>query len=246
MIAESQSNLTDKAYQHIRRKLMLGAFAPGLRLSNPTLAHELGVSLMPVRRAIERLTVEGMLESLPRSGTYVREMTIEQIAELYDVREMVEGHAAVRAATHADRTALAQMRRHCNEMTRAADDIAAGRYKIWGEELTGRLADADLNFHLALVGAARNPWLTKMVQDLMSRAIDWHAAPHTPVDRRLVANLRVTVRHHLSIVDALARRDPSAAHRAVIRHVRAGLQNVLLWRKRIAPSAIRLRRPDRA
>ena len=92
-------NLKDRAYQYVRAKLAVGDFLPGRGLSDRTLAKEMGVSRTPVREAIRQLETEGFVVQVRGSGTYPRRLTEEEIVELYDLRELLEGYAAARAGS---------------------------------------------------------------------------------------------------------------------------------------------------
>ena len=93
-------SLAEQAYRHIRSKLSNGTFVPGEQLVNRVLATEIGVSVIPVREAINRLATEGLVEHVPGSGAFVRQADGQQLNDLYVLRDAVESCAAGEAAAN--------------------------------------------------------------------------------------------------------------------------------------------------
>ena len=77
------SSAAQQTYDQILEKLIAGAIRPGERLVNRTLASELGVSVIPVREALNRLASEGLVEHIPGAGTYARSLDGREIIKLY-------------------------------------------------------------------------------------------------------------------------------------------------------------------
>ena len=95
------TSLAEQAYKHIRGKLSNGTFVPGEQLVNRVLATEIGVSVIPVREAINRLATEGLVEHVPGSGAFVRQADGQQLHDLYVLRDALESCAAGEAAADA-------------------------------------------------------------------------------------------------------------------------------------------------
>ena len=91
--------LGHKAYVQLRAKLAAGEFPPGSQLVNRTVSQSIGMSMTPVREAMARLASEGMIEHHPGSGTFVRKISRQEFAQLYDLREVLEPFAGRRSAT---------------------------------------------------------------------------------------------------------------------------------------------------
>jgi DNA-binding GntR family transcriptional regulator len=98
-------SLTDQATEHIRSRIVGGDFELGAPLSENTLAAELGVSKTPIREALLRLRMEGLVSILPQRGTVVFDMTAADIRELGELRETLE-LAALRLAAERNRALL--------------------------------------------------------------------------------------------------------------------------------------------
>jgi DNA-binding GntR family transcriptional regulator len=96
-----KASLKQRAYDHIRQKLMSGVLIGGSRISDAELAEEIGISRTPVREAIIQLETEGVIEQIPRFGSFIRMLSREELIHLYELREVLEGHNAAMAAERA-------------------------------------------------------------------------------------------------------------------------------------------------
>ena len=90
---EMSSNAAERAYQTIRARIMDGSVPPGAALREEALAAEIGVSRTPVRDALRRLLADGLVESARNRGTFVAEITTDDLLEVYQLRAMLEGFA---------------------------------------------------------------------------------------------------------------------------------------------------------
>src|SRR5665213_3203796 len=86
-------NLTEQAYQSVKRQLLNGSFAEGSKLTEEYLSSALGISKSPVREALMRLESEGLISIEARRGAYVRKFSVKEVLDLYDVRALLEVHA---------------------------------------------------------------------------------------------------------------------------------------------------------
>src|SRR5438046_9860198 len=89
------SSLAHQAYRVVRQRIMRGELSLGQVISRRKLAAELGMSFLPVSEALQRLEVEGLLESRPRAGTRVRIPTRDEVRGQFVVREALEVQAAI-------------------------------------------------------------------------------------------------------------------------------------------------------
>ena len=82
----TRKRATDEVYDTLREAILNRMFKPGERLQVDEIAERLGVSLTPVRHAIQQLATEGLIEIKPRSGTFVATLSLEEIEATFDVR----------------------------------------------------------------------------------------------------------------------------------------------------------------
>lgn len=102
-------NLPLQAYEIIKGWIVNQDLAPGMKLQEDALADRLGVSRTPFREALSRLAQEGLVTMVPRRGTFVVDLTQEDIVDLYEAREAIEGMAAHLAARRRTPDHLRQM-----------------------------------------------------------------------------------------------------------------------------------------
>src|SRR5262245_4191790 len=84
------ANSKERAYRHIRSKVLSGSIPPGSKLSTPRLAREMGISRTPVREAIHLLASEGLIDQRRDAGAYVRKVSRRELWELFLMREALE------------------------------------------------------------------------------------------------------------------------------------------------------------
>jgi DNA-binding GntR family transcriptional regulator len=160
-----EQNLAEKSYRHIYRKLSRGELRPGARLVNRMLASEIGVSVIPVREAIHRLASEGLIQHIPGSGAFVRELSWQDLDELYVLRDALESCAAEEAARHISEEQLEELGSIVDQMVEIHGKIAQCLNEHATSELLHSWLDHEEEFHEVLVDAARNSLLSKVVRD---------------------------------------------------------------------------------
>ena len=94
---ETESSLTERVYQRLRRDILTGKIPGGTRLVESALAEEMLVSRTPAREALRKLTLEGLVRAVPRAGYLVEDLTDEDIQDLFDTRMDIEQIAARKA-----------------------------------------------------------------------------------------------------------------------------------------------------
>ena len=103
------STRVEHAYLGIKHRIVQGIDAPGTPLLETVLAQHLQTSRTPVREALARLLEEGYVEHVPGRGYFVTPITVTLIQDLFEVRRLLEGAAAARAAELADAAAIARL-----------------------------------------------------------------------------------------------------------------------------------------
>jgi len=100
VVATSQAGelLADRAYAELRDRIVTLVIAPGAPINEDALGRELEMGRTPVREAIKRLALENLVTVFPRRGTFASDINITDLAQISDVRVLLEGHAAARAA----------------------------------------------------------------------------------------------------------------------------------------------------
>jgi len=223
---EAQQPVGDDAYSEVRSFLLDGDVRPGQRLSHRLLAKELNLSRSPVREALLRLEAEGLIEHRPQSGVYLREISARDLRELYEIREILEPHAAEQAARQATASQRSQLARIC-------DDVAAiaGRSDLveWLTKASHRrqLSNLDREFHAVILTAAGNRIARQFFEtaQVLSLVFFWN---HMQVPtNRLAKRVAPTAKQHRRIEQAIKKGDAITARRAMKAHI-AGMSRRIL------------------
>ncbi|MCP9985918.1 GntR family transcriptional regulator [Streptomyces sudanensis] len=188
----------------LRAALLGGDLVPGRVYSAPALGLRLGVSATPVREAMQRLAAEGAVEVVPNRGFRVVERAPRELAELAEVRALIEVPVVLRLARTVPAARWAALRPLAEATTAAA---AHGDPAAYGE--------ADRAFHRALLGLAGNDQLVTVADDLHRRSQWPPAGP--PATRR--AGLAADAAEHGALLDALAAGDLAAVRSLVRGHI---------------------------
>jgi DNA-binding GntR family transcriptional regulator len=151
-------SLTDLAHDSIRQLIVGGELPMGAQLSEATLAAQLGISKTPVREALLRLRVDGLIDIQPQRGTFVFSLTPRQVEEICAFREVVEV-TAVKLAMEAHRDELVQaLQANVREMA------LARRTRSWKA-----IRQLDEAFHQAIVDHCENAYLKQAHQLIASK-----------------------------------------------------------------------------
>ncbi len=198
-----RASLADAVYETLIEAIVSGQLAPGEELSAVALAARFHVSRTPVTEALQRLLHDGLVEQPANHQARVARLARQDIIEIYEVRGHLEAAAAELAATRMLPETLARLRQQAESLV--ADTSAAD----WAR----RAIDFDLDFHAAVAEASGN----RRLRDDIARY------------RRLVRcfcrltgssrNLQAALIEHLSILEALERRRPATARKAMQTHI---------------------------
>jgi len=217
----------DRAYNHLRARLLSGDLPRERQVSERALSKELGMSTIPVREAMNQLVGEGLLRKEPGVGTFVAFGGRKQLEELFDLREALEGFAAGRAATTLSHAQLEELESYFERMHRLVRVLKQANWVMPSIEFDEHLLSLDAAFHQVLLNAAENAKLLQIVKDfhILSRSFyvghDHRAADHA---RRT----SITVLCHWRILRAVKRRDAGAARDAMAAHVRVARRYALI------------------
>jgi DNA-binding GntR family transcriptional regulator len=199
----SRASRGDHAYQQLFEAIESGSLKPGARLREVELSEWVGASRTPIREALGRLEGEGLIARDPSRGMIVAELDHGMVAELYDMREVLEGTAAGLAARHASEAEIDALREIAQRDREIGDDPV-------------RLARCNRLFHEAMFRCAHNRFLLRAVQSLRQSMV---LLGQTTLG--IAGRAETARREHAAIVDAIARHDAEAATVAARAHIRA-------------------------
>jgi DNA-binding GntR family transcriptional regulator len=194
----------ERAYTDLKAGIVEGRYRPGAALSEVSLAAEHGMSRTPIREGLARLWQEGYLERVVGHGYFVARVTVQQIHDTFDVRRLLEGAAAARAAELASAADVQRLRALASVPIVASQDYRQSEA-------------ANVHFHLAIASCARN----SLAQELIERCL-------AQVDRFMSLGVsfgqftETATEAHLLIVDAIEAHDPAAARSRMEDHLDCG------------------------
>ncbi|OCX58106.1 GntR family transcriptional regulator [Thioclava sp. SK-1] len=208
-------SLTDQAYAQLREDIITCTLRPGTDIGEQELAARLSMSKTPVREALARLTLEGLVEAFPRRGYRITPVTVKDITDIFTVRKALESVAAE----------LAALRMTDEEL----ETLEALAKKTYGQDRTLPVLEfvaANNRFHAAIAQGARVPRLHTLISGYLEECTRLF---HMGATIRDVTP--ETHEDHTRIVTALRARDPAAAREAISVHTentRRGLLTALI------------------
>ena len=198
---------TAVVYEQLRRWIVSGRLAPGQRLDQEWLAAELRVSRMPLRQALLRLEVDGLIENEPHRSAVVALLSRSELTDVYAARAALETMLAAAGSLRVAETDLVVM----------VEALATQREAVGAGDLA-RFVEADRVFHFTLYrasGYTRSVEMTGRLRDLADRYI-WHYARYRSGAARSVSE-------HAAILAACQQRDSDGVRRLTEEHVNHGL-----------------------
>ena len=196
-------SLAEKAYEMLVRKIVHLEIPPGTVLAEKELIAELGIGRTPIREAMQRLAVEGLLHHLPNRGMFVSEISATSVQQIYEFRELIDGYAARLAAMRASPDDIDSLARLHSALVQATEEDDVDRYVA-----------LDRAFYRVLARAATNTYLAEVIPRIFNlhlrlwffiaqKSGSWHpiATAHEEMTK--------------GVADAVRERDPDAAERAM-------------------------------
>lgn len=201
-------SLADQVYEYLRTNIVNGNLAPGARIVELEIANVMGTSQGPVREALQRLEREGLVTKQAHSATFVTDVSIDEMYELFSIRSVIEGFAIQRTVRHITPEQCEQLE-HLIELMRSAG--------IEGDMLT--LTEHDLQFHRLICQWSGSTTLQRAWDPLYSQTQRFVIRTH----KNYFASLSDIADTHIPIVVALRQRDEDNVARLIQDHV------MLIW-----------------
>ncbi len=207
------------AYDAIKTSVVEGLYLPGQKIGISQIAKQLNTSDIPVREAMQKLEAEGLLEYTPHVGFRVTRPDFDKYTDVYDVRQLLEGEAARKAAVNISPESFAELKQSHDEMRVAAQQ---------GDLVS--FSDLNRRFHEVIFYSCGNSVLVRQIEQVgaiypRTRAI------FVMFPERTVSALR----EHEEILRCFERRDPEGAKRAYLAHMARGYE-ILLKQQQVARS----------
>ena len=195
--------LREMVYEELKMQILTGAIVPGTRMMEVELAETMGVSRTPIREAIRKLEKEGLVIIRPRRGAYASSISTQDMLEILEVRQNMEGLAAYFAASRMTPDQLDTLKQLSDKYNEA---VNAGN--------TEDMIEYDTKFHRCIVDSCNNKVLVQMIEQLQEMVLRFRYIYYDTFRR--AENMP---EEHQAIYDAIACGDEDAARAAADVHI---------------------------
>ena len=204
--------LREVVFNTLRRAILKGELEPGERLMEVALANKLGVSRTPIREAIRKLELDGLVVMIPRKGAIVAKITEKDLRDVLEVRASLEDLATQLAVQRMFEDDIVQLRSACDAFSRAVDE---------GDDFH-ELAKKDVAFHDIIYAATENQRLVQMLNNLREQMYRYRLEYLKDESAH-----RTLAEEHIQITEAIRTRDEEKAVSIMHRHILAQEKAVL-------------------
>lgn len=201
-------NLDQKVYQVIKQMIEDRSLLPGKKIPQEKLAKDLGVSRTPLISALKFLEHEKLVEAKPRRGFYVRLFTIKEMMGIFEIREVLEGLAARRAAqciSDKECDSLKQIFKKFKDKSNITDISAYSK--------------ADRKFHTLITKIASREFLTTMLQTFNIISLAYQNITR----EGLIRHPHDTIKDHMAIIEAICSRNPETSEKLMRDHFKKAI-----------------------
>jgi DNA-binding GntR family transcriptional regulator len=205
MSQEKKVSLKEKAYEHIKSKIILCEMMPGSDISEEDLANELGISRTPVREAIMMLENENLVHVFPRKGSFVSQITLKDIQEIFQIREVVETQVGKMVCKTISEEMLMAFRARFEAIDSEGNYIS---YRDFFE--------LDLEFHKFIVNSSGNQYLIEFMNKIYDKDYRIRVLTTSKFEEERKRNRT----EHLDIVDAFLSKDEERVEKCMLEHIR--------------------------
>lgn len=207
---DNHMTLREKIVETVRNAIVNGQLPAGTRVAEPDLAGRFGISRTPIREAFRQLESEGFITVVPRKGAVVASLSPQDVADFYDLKAVLEGYAARRAAEHLSEKDLLRMESLNRQMEAASQKRDLRRVLSLHNE-----------FHDVFLAACGNEKLRSIVQMLVMQFQRFRLILSMP------GKIEGSVKQHTEIIEAFRRRDGALAESLVQKNALYGKKILL-------------------
>jgi DNA-binding GntR family transcriptional regulator len=204
-----RKSIKDEVYDFLHERILAGEYAPGAWLRQEEVANRLGVSMTPVREALDLLVSSGLAERVPYRGVRILSPSRPDVLNAYSLRLLLECAAVRAAALNISESQLSELHRMLEQ----------SRVLVRLEDMHQERA-LSRRLHGAIVAAAGNALLHKIYLTVLNTFPDWMLYTHLFRQPELLGqSMRAEYREHRLIVEALAAHEPEVAVQRTVEHV---------------------------
>ncbi len=217
--SEGKTALRKKVYEYLREKILKGDFPSNQRLVETALAKELGVSRTPVREALHKLEMEGLVETLPRMGYVIKPISEEEVEEICEIRKVVEALALKWAMERNSEGLLKELNKNVITTERK---LSKGNPKVF--------VDLDAQFHEIIAKHSGSKRLLEMVEILRRHMLRYRIESIYVMDNVLRA-----LEGHKRVLEGIRKGLFPEAEKALRDHIEQSKEDILryaFWRRK--------------
>lgn len=203
--------LREVIFNTLREAIIVGELKPGERLMEVKLADKMGVSRTPVREAIRKLELEGLVEMLPRKGAHVADLSVKDIINVLEVRSTLDGLAS----------SLSAARITDDEIKELKHVLAQFATHVEKDNLQG-VIKKDVEFHGIIYRSSRNEKLIQISNNLREQVQRFRV-----IYIKDFSSSKDLIREHTEIFDAIAGRDADAAMKCAQKHIKKQEESII-------------------
>ncbi len=227
-----QPSLADRAYHLILDQMLRGSLPLGSVLSRRRLAEQFQMSIVPVAQALQRLEIEGLLESRPRAGTRVKVPTVQEVRERFELRQALEGQSArlcAERATFQERLELRRLAANVDALYSKAP------FQDSRDDLAFAVNESHVALHMRIAEYARSGLLRSEIEKSHVLIFNW--LYDTARGQRILPP-----NFHQDLIDVIAEGDPQKAQDTMESHVGYGLKSIQVAMEPLSRENWRLKR----
>lgn len=196
--------LRDVIFNTLREAIIVGELKPGERLMEVQLAEKMGVSRTPVREAIRKLELEGLVEMLPRKGAHIADLSVKDIMDVLEVRATLDGLASSLSASRISEDEIKELRHVHSQFINYVEK----------ENLQGSIKK-DVEFHDIIYRSSRNDKLIQISNNLREQIQRFRV-----IYIKDYSSTRELIKEHNEIMDAITARNSDAAMKSAQTHIK--------------------------
>ena len=208
---KASGGLSSRVYHQIRAEILKGTLVPGESVTEMGLAKDCGVSRTPVREALRQLELEGLVELIPNKGAVILGISPEDICDIYQIRAMLEGGAAERAAQKATE----------EDIRKLSEILDLTEFYIAKQNMQ-QLQAMDGQFHQLIYEMSGSRMFKRVLTDM-----HYYIGLTRAASLKCEGRAAQSVREHRAVLEAIAQHDGEKAKKLMNVHVNKALENVL-------------------
>jgi DNA-binding GntR family transcriptional regulator len=207
-LGAEHENLDQKAYLILKNMIISRKLLPGEKIPQEKLAQDLGISRTPLVSALKFLEKEKLVEAIPRRGFYVRLFSKEEMISIFELREVLEGLAARRAAHNIKDSQIRKLRGFFKQYRKSADITDIKGY-----------ATEDRRFHHFITSIGAKEFLISILENYNIISYSYQLVSL----EGLLRSPNETIHEHQAIIEAISARDVDSAENLMRQHLKKGI-----------------------